>query len=234
LVIVQRVIIAPEQIQADRIQLTAPQLHYLSRVLRLQSGQQFIAMTGQGQTWRVELEADRANILELLVVKSELAVPVTLAIALPKTGFDDVIRQVTELGVACIVPVISDRTLLNPSASKQARWQKIIEEAVEQSERAIVPTIVEPITWKQYLASPSQNRFIAWERGDSPSLLTSLNQTVSQIEVAIGPEGGWTEGEVTAAIEAGYEAVSLGPRILRAVTASVAVMAIVAAQIESR
>jgi 16S rRNA (uracil1498-N3)-methyltransferase len=230
----QRLIITPEQIHADRIQLTAPQLHYLSRVLRLQSGQQFIAMTGQGKTWRVELDTDRANILELLVVKSELAVPVTLAIALPKTGFDDVIRQVTELGVACIVPIISDRTLLNPSASKQARWHKIIEEAVEQSERAIVPTIVEPITWKQYLASssPSQNRFIAWERGDSPSLLTSLNQSVGELEVAIGPEGGWTEAEVTAAIKAGYQAVSLGPRILRAVTASVAVMAIVAAQID--
>jgi 16S rRNA (uracil1498-N3)-methyltransferase len=234
LVIVQRVIIAPEQIHADRIQLSAPQLHYLSRVLRLQSGQQFIAMTGRGQTWRVELEADRANILELLVVKSELSVPVTLAIALPKTGFDEVIRQVTELGVACIVPIISDRTLLNPSASKQVRWQKIIEEAVEQSERAIVPTIIEPITWKQYLASPGQNRFIAWERGDSPSLLTSLNQSMGELEVAIGPEGGWTEGEVMAAIEAGYQAVSLGARILRAVTASVAVMAIVAAQIESR
>jgi 16S rRNA (uracil1498-N3)-methyltransferase len=234
LVVVQRVIIAPEQIQADRIQLSAPQLHYLSRVLRLQSGQQFIAMTGQGQTWRVELAADRANILELLVVKSELVVPVTLAIALPKTGFDDVIRQVTELGVSCIVPIISDRTLLNPSARKQARWQKIIEEAVEQSERAIVPTIIDPITWKQYLASPGQNRFIAWERGDSPSLLTSLNQSVGELEVAIGPEGGWTEGEMSAAIEAGYQAVSLGARILRAVTASVAVMAIVAAQIESR
>jgi 16S rRNA (uracil1498-N3)-methyltransferase len=230
----QRLIIAPEQIQADRIQLNPDQVHYLSRVLRLKSGEEFMAMDGRGQTWRVELDADRAKILELLVVKSELPIPVTLAIALPKTGFDEVIRQVTELGVACIVPIISDRTLLNPSASKQARWQKIIEEAVEQSERAIVPTIIEPISWKQYLASPSQNRFIAWERGDSPSLLTSLNQSVGELEIAIGPEGGWSEGEVAAAIAAGYQAVSLGPRILRAVTASVAVMAIVAAQIESR
>jgi 16S rRNA (uracil1498-N3)-methyltransferase len=230
-----RLVVTPTQIQADSIQLNTDQLHYLSRVLRLQSGDRFIALDGQGQTWQVELQADQARIIEALVVTSELPIQVTLAIALPKTGFDDVIRQVTELGVSCIVPIISDRTLLNPSRSKRDRWAKIIQEATEQSERAIIPTILEPISWQQYLQSlpESTTRFLAWERGDSPSLLASLEQT-TDIIIAIGPEGGWTEAEVAAAIAAGWQPISLGKRILRAVTASVAVMAIVAAHQECK
>jgi 16S rRNA (uracil1498-N3)-methyltransferase len=247
----QRIVVTPNQVKADVIHLNPAQLHYLSRVLRLKSGESFIAMDGQGQTWRAEWHNDRATIHESLVVASELPLQVTLAIALPKHGFDDVIRQVTELGVSCIVPIISDRTLLNPSSSKRDRWQKIIQEAAEQSERAIVPTILEPIDWLQYVQPPDlqppaiqTTRLLAWERGDSPDLLTSLPTSFSAslatrlpdrhdaISVAIGPEGGWTDAEVAAAIAAGWQPISLGKRILRAVTASVAVMAIVAAQLE--
>ncbi len=248
----QRIVVTPNQMQADVIHLNPAQVHYLRRVLRLKLGESFIVMDGQGQTWRAEWrDDDRPTIHEVLVVASELPLPVTLAIALPKHGFDDVIRQVTELGVSWIVPIISDRTLLNPSQSKRDRWQKIIQEAAEQSERAIVPTILEPIDWLQYLQSPARQtmRLLAWERGDVPDLLTGLSTGLSAslftglstglpdrhdaIAVAIGPEGGWTDAEVAAAIAAGWQPISLGKRILRSVTASVAVMAIVAARLES-
>jgi 16S rRNA (uracil1498-N3)-methyltransferase len=230
----QRVVVAPSQINGQTIQLEKAQTHYLQRVLRLQMGDRFIAMDGAGQTWLVEIGEPNSTIIESLIVDTELPNAVTLAIALPKgSGFDDVVRQVTELGVARIVPIVSDRTQLQPNDKKYARWQKIAAEAAEQSERAIVPTITAPITWKQYLNQPPtcDDRFLCWERGDSPGLLDVLPLS-GPIELAIGPEGGWTMAEVEGAIAAGYRPISLGKRILRAVTASVAVMAIVAASQE--
>jgi 16S rRNA (uracil1498-N3)-methyltransferase len=230
----QRVVVAPSQIDGQMIQLDQAQTHYLQRVLRLQVGDRFIAMDGLGQTWLVEIGETVATIIEPLIVTSELPRAVTLAIALPKgSGFDDVVRQVTELGVARIVPIISDRTQLQPNDKKYARWQTIAAEAAEQSERAIVPIILEPTPWKKYLQNPatSDARFLCWERGDSPALLDAL-PSEGAIELAIGPEGGWTTAEVEGAIAVGYQPVSLGARILRAVTASVAVMAIVAASQE--
>jgi 16S rRNA (uracil1498-N3)-methyltransferase len=230
----QRLVVDPQQIQADRVNLNQEQLHYLTRVLRLKSGEALIIMDGRGQTWEAELVETQAKLLNPIVVQSELPVAVTLAIAIPKAGFDDVLRQVTELGVTKIVPIISDRTIAKPDASKLPRWQKIIQEAVEQSEREILPTILEPIHWKQYLKLSETNiqRYFCWERGDSPNLLNCLSKT-PPIVLAIGPEGGWTEVEVELAIQAGYQPISLGKRILRAVTADVAAMAIVASYLES-
>jgi 16S rRNA (uracil1498-N3)-methyltransferase len=231
----QRLVVAQTQIHDRAIQLEPDQRHYLQRVLRLQVGDRFIAMDGQGQTWLVEIGEPDCRIMESLVVDAELPQIVTLAIAIPKgSGFDDVVRQVTELGVTRIVPIVSDRTQLTPNAKKQARWQKIAAEAAEQSERTIVPTIADPIAWKKYLQTPatSDARFLCWERGDSPRLLEAL-PSAGTIELAIGPEGGWTTAEVEGAIAAGYQPVSLGKRILRAVTASVAGMAIVAAHQET-
>jgi 16S rRNA (uracil1498-N3)-methyltransferase len=216
------------------IHLANDQFHYLQRVLRLQVGDRFIAMDGLGQTWLAEIGETVATIVESLIVTSELPRAVTLAIALPKgSGFDDVVRQVTELGVARIVPILSDRTQLQPNDKKFARWQKIAAEAAEQSERAIVPMILEPIPWKKYCQNPATSdvRLLCWERGDAPALLDVLPM-VGTIELAIGPEGGWTAAEVAGATSVGYQPVSLGSRILRAVTASVAVMAIVAASQE--
>jgi 16S rRNA (uracil1498-N3)-methyltransferase len=230
----QRIVVQPTQIQGNQIQLKQDQTHYLQRVLRLQVSDRFIAMDGVGGTWLAEIGLEFATIVEPLAVDSELPQAVTLAIALPKgSGFDDVVRQVTELGVATIVPILSERTQLQPNEKKLIRWRKIAEEAAEQSERSIVPTILEPIAWKKYLTleSTSDHRFFCWERGDSPGLRQALPSQGS-IELAIGPEGGWSKAEVEQALAAGYQPVSLGKRILRAVTASVAAAAIVAAQQE--
>jgi 16S rRNA (uracil1498-N3)-methyltransferase len=226
----QRLVIAPSQIQADRVTLEKAQLHYLERVLRLKSGDRCILMDGQGQTWLAALVDGQAALLESLAVDAELPHSVRLAIALPKgSGFEDVLRQVTELGVREIVPILSERTIVQPKDGKLVRWQKVLQEAAEQSERAWVPTIVEPIRWQPYLQMPAQSaqRLIAWERGENGNLLSVLQP--GTIEVAIGPEGGWTTAEVEAAVLAGYQPVSLGNRILRAVTASVAVMAVIGA-----
>lgn len=229
----QRVVVGDVPlVPGGEIDLAQESAHYLRRVLRLGNGAKFIAMTGQGASWIAQLTEDGAVVLEPMLTQTELPIAVTLAIALPKgSGFDEVVRQVTELGVSCIVPILSERTVLKPSDNRLDRWRKIAQEAAEQSERQVVPTVLEPIKWTAFLKlERSGIKLLCWERGGTA--FESLGEG-EPVTIAVGPEGGWTAQEVAAATAAGYGLLSLGPRILRAVTASVAVMAQVAAQMET-
>ncbi|MEG4271185.1 MULTISPECIES: 16S rRNA (uracil(1498)-N(3))-methyltransferase [unclassified Microcoleus] len=251
----QRLAVTAAQICDRQIDLTREQQHYLNRVLRLQAGDRFIAMDGRGHWWSAVLELREtglfASIAEEIAANRELPVEVTLMAALPKgNGFDEVVRQAAELGVASIVPVTSDRTLLKPSDQKVDRWRRIAAEAAEQSERQIVPTILEPISFDFAVKNCARkNRYICVARGDNRHLWDCLIGSFDppfvgavppcpppggelSIVIATGPEGGWTEGEVERAIELGFEAVSLGSRILRAVTAPIVALSLVGAAFE--
>jgi len=278
----QRLAINADRICDRTINLTPEQQHYLHRVLRLQTGDKFIAMDGRGHWWLAVLEAQEtgliASITEEIAVNRELPVEVTLMAALPKgNGFDEVVRQATELGVASIVPVTSDRTLLKPSAQKVDRWRRIAVEAAEQSERQFVPSIFEPVSFDLAVKDCGQKyRFICVARGDNRHLWDCLigleppqpplvrgeqefdppqpplvrgeqefdppqpplvrgeqdHRGELAIVIAIGPEGGWTEGEVKRAIEFGFEPVCLGSRILRAVTAPIVALSLIGAAFE--
>ena len=236
----QRVIVSPNQIIDTTLTLTAEQQHYLKRVLRLQAGDRFLALDGQGHLWLAVLavvgtQATLTPIPESPTTDTVASRPhITLAACLPKQGFDDVVRQVTELGVDQIVPLLSERTLPRPSAHKLQRWRRIATEAGEQSERLTVPTIVEPTAWSTWLTQPSQaHRYLCVARPPCQSLLSvCLSSRPSAVVIAIGPEGGWTEAEVTVAIANGYQLVTLGQQILRSVTAPIAALAILQAGIE--
>ncbi len=230
----QRIAIASSQLQQEQIILTSEQQHYLYRVLRLQEGDRFIAMDGMGKWWLAQLAGAEAQILQPLTVETELPIAITLMVALPKgNGFDEVVRISTELGVASIAPVVSDRTLVNPSPQKLERWRRIAKEAAEQSERAIVPVVLEPVSFSSSLSIASEQKYICEARGNYPHLLNCLHkQEQKTIVIATGPEGGWTEKEIASAINAGFQPVSLGKRILRAVTAPIVALTLVAARCE--
>lgn len=238
----QRVAIAPSQLQHSTLTLTPEQQHYLRRVLRLQQGDRFIAMDGQGCWWLAMVDqATTAVVLEAIAIATELPIPMTLLVAMPKgNGMDDIVRQTTELGVAEIWPVMSDRTLLQPSATKVERWRRIAREAAEQSERQFIPTILEPTPWVQALEPVAQAvvetgaiAYLCTARGNPRSLLTDWQQhrptPPSRIFVATGPEGGWSLAEQEGAIAHHFSPVSLGQRILRAVTAPGVAIALLAA-----
>jgi 16S rRNA (uracil1498-N3)-methyltransferase len=249
----QRLVINPGQLQNGRVQLALPQQHYLTRVLRLHEGDRLIVMDGIGNAWLAMLmqppdSAAQVEVLEPITTHTELPIHVKLVAALPKgNGFDDVVRQATELGVDQILPVMSDRTLLQPSPQKVARWQRIASEAAEQSERLCVPRIQAPIPFAQYLQHESDSppppdglmqKYLCVARGTVHPLIDRLQASRSDtaagsIVIAIGPEGGWTTAEVEQAIATGYQPVSLGSRILRAVTAPLAALALIAAVYEN-
>lgn len=228
-----RLVVTPEQIQQEQIILDARQQHYLLRVLRLNNGDRFIALDGAGNSWLAEIADRSAQIISAIAIETELPISLTLITALPKgNGYEQVIRCCTELGVSKFIPVISDRTILKPSPNKVQRWRKIAAEAAEQSERQIVPKIVEPVKFTSAIDNtiPNQEKYICVARGDLSTLWNCLqNKNRSEIVIATGCEGGWTETEVQGAIASNFQPVSLGNRILRAVTAPIVVSSLVVA-----
>jgi len=232
----QRIVVGSEQIEGDCLHLTSEQNHYLQRVLRLREGDRFLALNGQGGVWLATIVGNVQAHLSAVAAAAASAdfadqPRITLAACLPKQGFDEVVRQATELGVDEIVPIISDRTLLRPSPNKLHRWRRIAAEAGEQAERLTVPTMRDPLAWSDWLTAESPNhRYLCVARQEAPSLLAvCLATPIDAIEVAIGPEGGWTETEIDTAIAQGYQLVTLGQSILRAVTASVTALSILRA-----
>ncbi|EDX85024.1 conserved hypothetical protein TIGR00046, putative [Synechococcus sp. PCC 7335] len=240
---VQRITVTANQLKEECLLLTSEQIHYLRRVLRLNSGDRFIAQDGRGKQWLVMLsdQVDQASIEQ--VISADLSAvgpatgPLRLAAALPKgNSFDQVVRQATELGVTHIYPLMSDRTLLNPSASRLTRWHRIAQEASEQCERATTPEIFSPTTLQQFVIESNWSgiRYICATRQNSPHLLSKIQHDLvsvgsHDVTLLVGPEGGWTPGEITVATDSGYEIVSLGTAILRAVTASVTALSLVGA-----
>jgi 16S rRNA (uracil1498-N3)-methyltransferase len=232
----QRLVIAPEQRHQQELQLTPKQLHYLYRVLRLQTGDRFIALD-RGEWWLTELQAETrpAQLLEIIPIQTELPIAVTLLAALPKgNGFDSVITQATELGVTHIQPILSERTLLQPSTHKLERWQRLAQEAAEQSLRQVVPNIGAPLSFLAGLQTvQAHHTYMCVLDATAPHLAQALSQhPPAPIALVTGPEGGWTATEQDLALSLGFTPVSLGARTLRAVTAPLAALAIVAAVLE--
>lgn len=231
----QRFVIEVEQQQGNTVYLNAAQAHYLKRLLRLSLGDRAIAMTGDGKAWIVQLTADNAEIVAPIAIQTELPVNITLFVSLPKQGMDEIIRCCTEIGITTLVPILSERTVLKPSANKLTRWQRIAQEAAEQSERAIVPTILQPMILSAALKNhqfPTSHRYFCTARSDAVLLSTVVSKELrwgDSLVIATGCEGGWTESEVLAAQEAEFQLVSLGKRILRAVTAPITASSLVAA-----
>ncbi len=239
---VYRLVIASTQQKEDRILLNPQQQHYLKGVLRLGNGDRFIAMDGKGKSWIAEIEGDTARCLELLEVVTELPFDVSLITALPKgNGYEQILRCCTELGVSRFLPVISSRTIIKPSSNKVERWRKIVIESAEQAERQIVPQVVTPLSFTETIGNLTSvesdlaerealhNRYICVARGALPSLWSCLqNSTPQHITIATGTEGGWTPAEIEEAIAAKFQPVSLGKRILRAVTAPITAVSLVA------
>lgn len=214
---------------ADVTALPDEEAEHLVRVLRLGVGAEIEVFDGRGGLWRAEVVAAGKRSAGVRLIEPgrpavELGLPVTLVIsALKADKMDDVARDAVMLGVAAIQPVVSERSEISLSniekSDRVARWQRIAVSSAKQCGRAVVPVVLPVQTLANYLAAPSASaRLICVE----PSATVSDTRTVQTIakpqsaHVIVGPEGGWTPAEVTAARAAGVIPVSLGGRTLRA------------------
>ena len=180
----------------------------------------------------------------LAEVESEPAMPVTLVMSIFK--FDHMewaIEKGAELGIASVVPVIARRTdkhLAHAAMKRVERWRRIAHEASQQSRRSDVPAVSDPMKLADRVKAASRALRVVLaeqERGTTlrrflEEALASSEAELPELEIAIGPEGGWAPEEAARFDANGWRAVSLGPRILRAETAAITALAVVGSMIE--
>ncbi|WP_295698381.1 16S rRNA (uracil(1498)-N(3))-methyltransferase [uncultured Neisseria sp.] len=204
-------------------------------VLRVKNTEEIVLFNGNGKSYPAlpeVLEKRRASvrILREETTDNESPLNITLVQAVSAAErMDFTLQKSVELGVAEIRPVISERCVVRLSGERAekrvARWQEIVVSACEQSGRNIVPKVLPLTTYAQALQQLPQ---------ETTKLLMSLNRAQKLSDVRpqsgkvvfmVGPEGGWTEKEEQQAFDAGFQSVTLGKRVLRTETASLAAIA---------
>lgn len=208
---------------------------HIATVLRLKPGNTLELFDGNGMVYQAEITALGKTTVETQILAShhhrEAPPFVSVAQAQVKgKKMDLIIQKATELGITAIQPIITQYVVAKESpAGQSGRWQRIVHESCKQCNRP-TPLVYHPtITLDQLLARSDgfATKIFFWE-DESTATLSDLNlQPVEQVLLLIGPEGGFAAAEAEAAIRAGFKPVSLGPRVMRAETASIAAMAIV-------
>jgi len=227
-----------DEASGNQAALVGPHADHLARILRAQIGQEFDIATGpevrRGRITRIQPDRVEFELGEIIPVPS--SPQVTLALSIFK--FDRMewaIEKCTELGVARIVPVIASRTeshLVIAAAKRVERWQRIVRQAAEQSRRASIPEVSQPIKLKDALALPGNTRILLSESEKEFMLNEVLQPANPDVVLALGPEGGWTDSELDQFREAGWSSASLGATILRAETAAIAATVIVLCELQ--
>ena len=208
--------------------------HQIKNVLRLKVGDQIELLDGTGKIHtskitKMEQNKIACNVLSTKHDETEPKIKVTLAQCLPKAKkMALIIQKCTELGIRQIIPTLSERSIAK--GEKLDRWKKIAKEAAEQSGRSTIPEIAPLTKFADILKLKSQFdiALIPWELEKEITLKQILStQPPNHLLVLIGPEGGFSQEEIKLAQEAGFTPVSLGKRILRTETASMAILAMI-------
>jgi len=239
-----RFFIPSGQIDDHQVVITGPIAHQIRNVLRMEAGQQIIVLDNQGWEYEVVLaHLERGQVMGNIQRKrpspNEPHTQLTLYQSLMKRDkFEWVLQKATEIGVSGIVPVISQRSLVQTAdlkANKRERWQRILTEAAEQSHRGRTPELMPPLKFSEAITQcPNyQLGLIAWENGGvdikTAVSTTPLPQTIA---LFIGPEGGYDPSEIQLAQQHGVTPITLGPRILRAETAALIAPALILHELE--
>ena len=234
----RRLLIEPDrltQLKSDQsVKLKTSEVHYLKRVLRKKKDDLIQIVDGLGHVWKARLSHENLVILDwgindLISNKVRVKPLNCLAVVVPKKGFEEVLRMGTEIGVDVFQPVNSDRRVSQvESESKYLRWQEIIREAVEQSERLWKPQLLRTVDsseWIKTASFKSNPIAIGMTRSNKTKelkfWLDELSPEVSEIWVVIGPEGGWSEQEESTFSKGGCSSITMGDSILRTSTAAI-------------
>ena len=229
--------IEPDALRKEPIALKGSELRHIKNVLRLKPGSRIYLVDGEGFEYEAVIRRFLTDRVELEITdkrpgKKESPVSISVAQALLKDRkMDRLLRHLCELGIARWVPFMCKRSVPIPGkkrlTTRVERWQKIVQESMKQCQRAMLPQIFATMTFEDLLdTGRNYDLNIIFFENENTSL-NSLMLTVGQpppknILLILGPEGGFTDGEIDRARAAGFQVTGLGPRILRAETATIA------------
>lgn len=240
-----RFFLKPEDFVDDRIFVIASEelVHQWTKVLRFRTGEKVVLLDGSGREFVGEIltitsKAIEGKITLAHLCDTELSTRIILAQSILKNPekFEWVLQKGTELGVSEFYPLITSRTE-RESLNKIDRLQRIITEAAEQCGRAVLPVLHEPIKFESFLkleffSKGQVSLLMPHVVADGRIADFELNPE-KRVALCIGPEGGFVDKEIEAAQKAGAFMVTLGKRVLRSETASLAATTLLASRIES-
>ncbi len=227
-----------DAIKQSRAVLEGEDARHLRQVLRAEIGQQYEICDNQ-RVYLAEIENFRKDeVLFRTIEELPVQIPAghfTLLLALIKFDrFEWAVEKATELGVETIMPVEtarSEKGLERAAWKRLERWRKIARESSQQARRALLPQILEPVPFEAAIHHSAEYRYLLDEEPGAQPLFEALPPAPNAsdaVSLLVGPEGGWTAAERAAAVQAGWCGVSLGPLVLRAETAAMAGLAVLA------
>ena len=232
--------VEPSQIQGNRIVITGSDFNHIKNVLRMKAGEEIAVSNGMdGKEYRCGIEgfSEEEVICTLRFIKEdgvELPSRIYLFQGLPKADkMELVVQKAVELGACEIIPMATGRAVVKldekKAKAKTARWQGIAEAAAKQSKRGIIPRITEVMSMKEAIAYAESIdvRLIPYELAENMAKTKEIINGIrpgESVAVFIGPEGGFEEKEIAAAMDGGCIPITLGKRILRTETAGFTVL----------
>lgn len=220
------------------VQLAEAEGRHASQSRRLRPGDAVMLFDGRGTEAGGEIAAVSRSGVHVRILRTRarprLRPTVTLAVALPKGPRQDVlVEKCTELGIAGLWPIQTDRSVSEVSDHKLDKWRRTAIEAAKQSGQAWLPVLSPLRRFGDVLAKSTgfDRLFVAVPNSESPTRWALDVGEVESVLALIGPEGGWTDSELAACADRGCRAVSLGPNTLRIETAAIAFAAILHASL---
>jgi 16S rRNA (uracil1498-N3)-methyltransferase len=223
----------PGSVTPPTLTITGSEFTHLTHVMRMREGDAIRVVDGNGNCYDALITSITRQAASCRITAStrglhEPARALTLGAGMLKnpSRFDYLVEKASEIGVVRIVPLLTERTI--PRHAKTERWQKLCIAAMKQSGRCVLPEVLEPVTFMEFISTyePRALKYIPHEQAEIP-LAASRIRGDGPAVVCIGPEGGFSDEEVALAQEAGFQPVSLGTRRLRTETAALVACAIV-------
>lgn len=229
----------PKDIKDKNFVIENEQFHYLSNVRRFSVGDEINIFDGLGNSYKARIDnIDKKNMQGTILSSKTLILPnkkVSLYTAIPKgERFDWLIEKASEIGVSKVVPVIFLRSVVKElSENKIERYKKISISASSQSWRADIMPIETPVKFNEIVEYISDQKnslnVLPWESEQDKNILSLLNgkKDINNINIFIGPEGGFDKTEIDIALKNDFKTVTLGKNILRVETAAIVASSIV-------
>ncbi len=225
-----------KNIFANYLMITGAEAHHISKVMRHKVNDMIFVTDGQDNEYQIMIKSiDKNSIRADIINKSrkvrETTARITLAQSVIKGNhMDFVIEKAAELGAHEIIPIITERTIASVSDKKIERYQKIMLAAMKSSTRTHLPKIIKPIAFDKLLDMIDQFDIVlvAYEEEERNNRLTNVlpKNELSKILLIIGPEGGFSNAEISKVKTRGAKSFSIGPRRFRAETAALAALSV--------